>query len=499
MMGVYYKPLNFHLKHLSEDRNNHLLFLVKASLIKSLGIKCVLQPLIDELNELFFVGADINGTIFHVIACAFTGDNLASNLVGGFTTSFASGNFCRHCTVSSADALSSFIETNFEKRTHETILSDHVTQSNGIINLSPFSELCYVNLALFYPPDIMHDTLEGVSHLVMSSLFKDLLDLGIFSIDELNCYINKHTAISSAIRKTHVNNCRLPLNAATMLRLALQVPGIFGFFYASEENPIWELVLVHSEILEIIFSPFNLSPLAIDCLRLAIFRQNELLVNLYEHPKYKCKLHNLIHYPSLMKLYGNLFLFSTMRFEAMHQFFKDLIRRTKQFVNVPLTLSYRFQRRKCIILSMPLSTIPVSKFNRLFDFDSLNLYQKACVLSHLRIPAISEELSVTCAKELKYGGFVFTCKKSAIVLNVCEIDFSPDFWIVENILHFQNDWILMIRKIQTSYEVHFRSYIIDQFLETYGCVHPKAVIHFPLEVFSLNDFQAIRLKHFIFT
>ena len=52
-----------------------------------------------------------------------------------------------------------------------------------------------------------------------------------------------------------------------------------------------------------------------------------------------------------------------MRFEAVHQYFKHLVKQTKSFVNVTASLRSRFQRRKCYELAINLLSFSATIVN----------------------------------------------------------------------------------------------------------------------------------------
>lgn len=56
-----------------------------------------------------------------------------------------------------------------------------------------------------------------------------------------------------------------------------------------------------------------------------------------------CKVHYLIHYPSLIMKFGPLSTLWAMRFEAKHQYFKDISRKIHNCKNLSRTLALRHQ------------------------------------------------------------------------------------------------------------------------------------------------------------
>ena len=58
-----------------------------------------------------------------------------------------------------------------------------------------------------------------------------------------------------------------------------------------------------------------------------------------------------------------------MRFEAKHDYFKDLAHRTKQFKNITMSLSYRHQQLVCYQLSKSESLVKgmqTAKYSQLY-------------------------------------------------------------------------------------------------------------------------------------
>ena len=51
------------------------------------------------------------------------------------------------------------------------------------------------------------------------------------------------------------------------------------------------------------------------------------------------KMHHLVHYPKYIRMFGPLNSLWCMRFEAKHIYFKSLLKRIRNYTNIPLTLS----------------------------------------------------------------------------------------------------------------------------------------------------------------
>lgn len=87
----------------------------------------------------------------------------------------------------------------------------------------------------------------------------------------------------------------------------------------------------------------------ISSMRHTIFEYLELRVKLFPEVKLRPKHHYITHYPHLTKQFGPLIRFWTMRFESKHSFFKNVIRHTRNFKNVPKTFTERHQYLQALL------------------------------------------------------------------------------------------------------------------------------------------------------
>lgn len=107
-------------------------------------------------------------------------DNLASNLLGGFKEGSTAYRGCRHCLATPPEIASVFTESQLELRSAADHLAkcdkleNAVTQAKfmkrskkyGINHRSILNELLYFDVCSgALVPDVMHDVLEGTSHL----------------------------------------------------------------------------------------------------------------------------------------------------------------------------------------------------------------------------------------------------------------------------------------------------------------------------------------------
>ncbi|EEC07499.1 conserved hypothetical protein [Ixodes scapularis] len=114
-------------------------------------------------------------------------------------------------------------------------------------------------------------------------------------------------------------------------------------------NQTWQLYLLLREICDIIMSrkiPF--SHIALLQRKIQFFIMN--FISMFPAVKIPCKMHYLIHYPSCILKFGPLVELWAMRFEAKHQYFKNISRKIRNFKNISKSLAMRHQFYQCFSL-----------------------------------------------------------------------------------------------------------------------------------------------------
>ena len=124
-----------------------------------------------------------------VIAVAMCGDNLSIHEVIGLGRNFSSGYICRFCNVQFCD-LSESSPNSHRNRNNSTYVDDYKNYAHGIKERCAFEDLVYMDFQWFFPPDCMHDLLEGVSHSVIMLVFQEVLKT--INLDDLNSILSNH-------------------------------------------------------------------------------------------------------------------------------------------------------------------------------------------------------------------------------------------------------------------------------------------------------------------
>ena len=129
---------------------------------------------------------------------------------------------------------------------------------------------------------------------------------------------------------------------------------------------IWQLHILCREICKIILAP-TVARAWLPYLELKIAEHHNVLSKIAPS-LFIPKIHFVTHYPRLMLEFGPLRHLWVMRFEATHQYLKQIVRRIKNFKNITATLAARFQAKKCYELTanalmLSNTVIPCSRKN----------------------------------------------------------------------------------------------------------------------------------------
>lgn len=361
--AFYFTLGNIPPKDRSVLRHIHLLILVKHRLVKTYGFEKILEPLICDLQVLQERGLRlkfedrqycIKGGLATISA-----DNLTSHTLAGFSCSFSNGRICRFCMCHYKDLSRIISEGDCVLRTktvhayHLQCVEDdpHCRSVYGVTGPCAFNKLSYFDTTNAFPPDVMHDFLEGVIPLVLKSVVKALHEDKTVTIQEVNDSIrtfsfgqNDCTSKPALISEKVALDGNISGTAVEKWTLFRTLPFLIGS-RIEKGNKFWQLYLLVREIGEIILAP-TISTDWISNLHELITYFLTDFINLFPGV-FTPKLHFLLHYPQLILDYGSLRSHWCMRFEARHQYFKTVARITNNYINICQTLAKRNQLRQC--------------------------------------------------------------------------------------------------------------------------------------------------------
>ena len=441
----------------------------------------------------------IQGTIASISA-----DNLGAHDLAGFSKCFSSGRICRYCMChynemkEKHNPLDFVLRTPFNHNIHlNAIRMDHTLQSvYGVTSSCPFSELCGFSPAISFPPDIMHDCLEGVIPYFLQHLVNSLA----ISISDVNQKL-KSFCFGSADQKNapkSVNSNVFHLNgkisaSASEARCVFRLlPFVIGDEVSSSNNA-WKLYLLLCDIFDIILAPkIDSSDLNYLSVLLSSFLSS---FSKFSPELYKPKFHFLMHYPRMIKMYGPFRNVWCMRFESFHQKIKKIVKNTQNFVNLDLTVASRLQGGKCY---------EQYKMSCLKDEDEFFGSKSACLSS------FSADVSSFLENNFQFADDeLFTMSGMLVngvsyklnfvyVLEILNHDI-PVFGLVKQIILCGSTVVIVCAFLETmNFDAHKHAYVVkitDQilFLQP-GC---ELNIH-PLNMYRINGKNYVRMHYNIF-
>ncbi|XP_050066646.1 uncharacterized protein LOC126555812 [Aphis gossypii] len=194
--------------------------------------------------------------------------------------------------------------------------------------------------------DVMHDVLEGCAKYIMGFIiYYYVIELKLFSLQVLNERLfgfdfgperNKPCALSME----HISQGNVRQSASEMLILVRYFGLIIGDFIPAEE-PVWTLYITLRKVIDILLSSL-VEEQSIFLLKTLVGELNELYLK-YSKKSLKPKFHFLLHYPLLIKKFGPVGNFWSMRFEAKHRISKIAARSSFNRRNICLTLAIKHQ------------------------------------------------------------------------------------------------------------------------------------------------------------
>lgn len=193
---------NIPVKHRSMLRSIQLGLLCNAGTVKDYGYEKVMQPLVKDLVRLeqtgLFIdqlGATVKGTVLYVSA-----DNLGAHSMAGFLEGFTAARFCRFCMGTRTEVQHTEVgSSNFETRTKDThdrhvkeVKQDpSLSKLYGVRGSCPLTDaLQHFHVVTGYPPDILHDLLEGIVPAELCLCLSEMIEKKYISLESVNHAIN---------------------------------------------------------------------------------------------------------------------------------------------------------------------------------------------------------------------------------------------------------------------------------------------------------------------
>ena len=198
---------------------------------------------------------------------------------------------------------------------------------------------------------------------------------------------------------------------------------------------------------EVVLFAFEITRGDVLLLKKMIQQHHETFMVQYPAFEITPKFHFLIHLPSQILLFGMSRVTWSMRFEAMHSYFKNLMRITKNFKNPPFSLSYRYANLRCCqMLTLPGEQIA----NFLVKCDIPSNIEVMKVKDHPQVSLLlsifgNKELLVKSCHKVKSLGTVFS-RGSVVLLD----SVLPSFGRVVDIVIYGEMKALILSPLKTT-------------------------------------------------
>nr|XP_023651070.1 uncharacterized protein LOC111835233 isoform X1 [Paramormyrops kingsleyae]XP_023651071.1 uncharacterized protein LOC111835233 isoform X1 [Paramormyrops kingsleyae] len=504
--AVYWVLANIRSILRSSLTSIYLAVLCKANDAKKYGFSQVLEPLLTDLKSLeedgVFVsslGRFIKGTVFCVIA-----DNLGAHAVGGFLENFTGSHICRFCTGERSQFQKSEVRSGaFSPRTkqeHELHVQTALSTSTscyGVKRQCPITDwLNHFHVVSGYPPDVLHDLLEGIVPFELALCLDALIKKRYFSLSDLNKQIKmfpykwsdrtnspQSVAPNFASKKNiggnaHENWCLLRLLS---LMVGDKIP---------EDDKAWQLIMTLKDVVDLALSP-AFSDASLGFLDSKISEHRYRFLELFPQEKLLPKHHFLEHYPQAIRDFGPLVALWTMRFEAKHRFFKRVLRQTGCFRNVLMSLARKHQSMIAFHL-----------------YDSDHAKPAISVTSMTKVPlevldkgikeTVKEQFpnvtAVHVANKIEYFGTMYSV---GMMLAYGSTGGLADFAEIVQMIVVLDKLSFVVRLQSAWYNEHLRCFTLEATRNIQILQQAQLTDLYPLAAYTVAGQQMVSLKHFI--
>lgn len=373
----------------------------------------------------------------------------------------------------------------------------------GVNGNCTFDALPYFDVTKCFPPDVMHDLLEGVLPLVMKLVICKAHNQKHITISELNDELKNVNIGKNDRRNKPVPLTEKLLGHSKIVGSASQKWCLFRLLpflmaqHIPSDSPYWHVFLLCSEIVDIVMATkVRKDELAHLKLLIQEFldKTTEVFGNVLTP-----KCHYLIHYPRLILMYGPLRPLWCMRYESKHQYFKNIASKCRNFVNITLTLSNRHQMKQCWefssdrflgdfenalskSISMPFSSLPRDLQNSLKlnqSFEDVQFQDK-----------VLQRVSSLSVNGVKYA------LEDVFVVGHVHTEAIPSFLKIKYILNIETFWVLCGKLLLPwSYDNHFHAYHVtvdnDWILLSPG----NELDHQALDTYFVDDRLYVSLRY----
>ncbi|KAJ8682451.1 hypothetical protein QAD02_018243 [Eretmocerus hayati] len=359
IIGVYMMLANLPAHLRSKVNNIKLVLLCFEKYLNEFGWDEILDRFVADMLVLESVGVTytVNGTVQtrKGTITAGVGDNLGSHCLGGYGKNFSTVQFfSRYCE----STLKELREKGFISGPLRTIQSydEDVAIAmrtgkiyKGLRCNSALNKLQYYHVAKpGLPPCIAHDVFEGIAPFDLFMAIKYFVKVkGWIRLGILNYRLN-HVTLASTDRinlpaiKFDSKRSKLVGNASQIRYLIMILPLVLADRVRDFDDPVWKMVVKLRDVCDLLCAP-ALSYGQVSTLKYEITSYLTLRKSNFSKVPFRPKHGFLQRYFELILEFGPPKHYWTLRFEANHKPFKDVVKYCKNFKDVTTTLAERHE------------------------------------------------------------------------------------------------------------------------------------------------------------
>lgn len=254
---------------------------------------------------------------------------------------------CEHSTKEDPKMLRNKTKIMEQMTIVEASQEVNYSQTKGIKRFCALNELKYFHFTENISVDILHDLNEGTIPFLMKELFNRCVSLKLFSLNTLNRMIQFYDfgSLNSKNKPSQLKIKRKNLgqNGAQSRCLFLHLPFILSKYRSNYDlAEIWICVKSLQKICQIVYS-HKITDSDLVALENAV-RIHLESVQKYFKVKLTPKHHFLTHYGTVIRSMGPVIHMSMIRFESKHKYFKDLLKKSNNFMNINKWLAKKHQQ-----------------------------------------------------------------------------------------------------------------------------------------------------------
>lgn len=432
---------------------------IKSADVKLYGNEKCFRRLVQEIKNLEVDGLEFENNLHvHFIMVLVIGDNLGLNSILGFSKSFSSNFFCRLCISRKNDTQKLSVENPNLLRNITNYRPDVATDSpefTGIITCSLLNEIPSFHVTKNFYVDIMHDIFEGVCHYdLCNSILYFIEKMKFFKLSDLNSRKKLFDYgpaeignISGEIEISHLMKKKLKMSAREMMTFVEYLPLMIGDFIPADDI-VWNFVINLIEIIDILLC-FQINESSILLLQYKIQEHNSNYVILF-NDTLKPKMHNLIHYPSIIRQSGPLRNLWCFKFESKHRQFKIYSHIIASRKNICLTLAKKYALKFAYFILTGESIKFDINFNNKFEIESN--------YAPIMVNKLKTDKKIKYYSSITFNGNEYTCGKHIAI-------FKDDiyFFVIQSICLVENLNIMLLCQVleKTNYLRHYNAYEVD--------------------------------------